>query len=247
MNTPFDTQSPVIVPATDNQILFIEKLIAKQDWNAVGTAPKYVSRVAVLNLMISWSREYMSETVPAEIARMINGTVGRLASIGVKINALLAHCADSAAEGFEFCYEPLTKAGASKLIDWLKALPEKTASTEAVHVAAEKVGEQIATDDVTDGIWIMADGSTVKVQEARNGSGRLYAKTMDEDGRFEYVTGLIGKLTREFRTGTARKMTLDEAAAYGALYGRCIECGRTLTDEDSIAAGIGPVCSKMYK
>ena len=101
--------------------------------------------------------------------------------------------------------------------------------------------------ELTDGIYVTDDGRTIKVQEARNGSGRLYAKLMDDAGSFNYETGLIGTLASMFQHGKARRMTLDEAAQYGALYGRCIECGRSLTDEASIAAGIGPVCSKMYK
>jgi len=38
-------------------------------------------------------------------------------------------------------------------------------------------------------------------------------------------------------------MTVDEAARYGRLYGRCMVCGRTLTDEGSIERGIGPICA----
>jgi hypothetical protein len=38
-------------------------------------------------------------------------------------------------------------------------------------------------------------------------------------------------------------MTVEEAKAFGLLYGRCIVCGRTLTDEKSIADGIGPICA----
>lgn len=33
------------------------------------------------------------------------------------------------------------------------------------------------------------------------------------------------------------------SAAYGRLIGRCGVCSRTLTNEDSRAAGIGPVCA----
>lgn len=35
-------------------------------------------------------------------------------------------------------------------------------------------------------------------------------------------------------------------AKYGSLYGICCVCGRTLTDESSIAAGIGPICSQKF-
>lgn len=84
-----------------------------------------------------------------------------------------------------------------------------------------------------------------KVQVAVHGSGRLYAKRFLPDApvtatpgeKFEYAPGVVQTLRAEDR------LTLDEAKQYGALYGSCIVCGRTLTDENSIAAGIGPVCA----
>jgi len=33
---------------------------------------------------------------------------------------------------------------------------------------------------------------------------------------------------------------------YGKLAGRCCSCGRELTDDDSIEAGIGPVCARKF-
>lgn len=91
-------------------------------------------------------------------------------------------------------------------------------------------------EQVTEGMYRIADGTVFKVQKAVHGSGNLYAKRLTEDG-FEYAPGAIRTLT------VADKMTLDEAKAWGVLYGTCCVCGRTLTDEQSIAAGIGPVCA----
>ena len=39
---------------------------------------------------------------------------------------------------------------------------------------------------------------------------------------------------------------LNAAIAYGKRYGKCSVCGRTLTDEDSVGKGIGPVCATNY-
>lgn len=58
------------------------------------------------------------------------------------------------------------------------------------------------------------------------------------EGHFEYT----GKKPLSFITAEHR-MTLDEAKAYGQVTGTCCVCGRTLTNEASIAEGIGPVCS----
>lgn len=84
-----------------------------------------------------------------------------------------------------------------------------------------------------------------KVQRSPR-TGRLYAKRLDGVGdvdgpskwTFNYAPGAIRDLSPE------TLMTLDEAKRFGALYGTCCACGRTLTDEESIAAGVGPVCAR---
>lgn len=43
--------------------------------------------------------------------------------------------------------------------------------------------------------------------------------------------------------GNVSKLTVERAREYGRLYGRCMLCGRKLTDPSSIEAGIGPVCA----
>ena len=87
------------------------------------------------------------------------------------------------------------------------------------------------------------DDQIYKVQKAVHGSGILYAKKLvpptafGGKAEFVYAPGVIRTLT------AANKLTLEEAKAFGVLYGTCVCCGRTLTDERSIAAGIGPVCA----
>jgi hypothetical protein len=81
------------------------------------------------------------------------------------------------------------------------------------------------------------DGGYAKVQRAVHGSGKLYAKVWSAATEsWEYTPGLIGKLN------PAALLSLEEAGEFGHLYGRCIACSRTLTDEESIRDGIGPVC-----
>jgi hypothetical protein len=99
-----------------------------------------------------------------------------------------------------------------------------------------------------------------KVQRAVHGSGHPYAKQLvltepDCGGcangepcgagctwtaTFEYARGAIRLLSEQ------TKMTLEEAKEFGALYGTCCVCGRTLTKEESIEAGIGPVCAQKF-
>jgi hypothetical protein len=93
-------------------------------------------------------------------------------------------------------------------------------------------------EPVTEGMYQMPDGMIAKVQRAVHGSHNLYAKALNTDtGSFDYVPGLIRRLSAD------QRMTVEEAKAFGLLYGRCIVCGRTLTDEKSIADGIGPICA----
>lgn len=102
--------------------------------------------------------------------------------------------------------------------------------------------------DCPEGMHRLADGRIYKVQIAHHGSGRPYAKILITrelaDGThrasFEYAQGAIRNLS------SATLMTMDEAKAYGALYGVCCVCAAVLTDERSIAAGIGPVCAGKF-
>jgi len=88
-------------------------------------------------------------------------------------------------------------------------------------------------------------GDIYKVQQAVHGSGNLYAKIwvwidqVESEGRgkFQYAPGAIRSLTAK------DKMPLEKAQQFGKIYGVCCVCGRTLTDERSIAEGIGPVCA----
>jgi hypothetical protein len=124
--------------------------------------------------------------------------------------------------------------------------------------APAKAVKQTVTGQVSqDGIYRNPEtGELFKVQVAHHGSGHLYAKQaflstlegdlaeipLDGDRRltdrigWDYKPGLLNKIKPEWR------VTREEAVAFGALYGECIRCGRTLTNEDSIEAAIGPVC-----
>jgi hypothetical protein len=138
--------------------------------------------------------------------------------------------------------DPTSFEQASEMIENGKAA--RTAIREQLTQArrAARLTADGSRYDVTEGMWIVgtvgAEGCRIfKVQRAVNGSGRLYAKELIDDS-FEYLPGGITTVAT-----TARKMALAEAQAFGRLYGTCCKCGRTLTDEGSIAAGIGPVCA----
>lgn len=121
----------------------------------------------------------------------------------------------------------LTFQEASRIIDYAKPLPRK--------------GHRPHKPAVDEGMYRM-DGDIYRVQVAVNGSGYLYAKVlippteMGGKPRFRRAPSALYKLQPEHR------MTKEDAAEFGALYGFCVVCGRTLTDEVSIEKGIGPIC-----
>lgn len=128
----------------------------------------------------------------------------------------------------------ITKGAASNLIDELK-----------IDAAAQRKAQRSQPQDDTqlEGMH-KVDGVIYKVQRAVHGSNNLYAKRLEVHGHgdasFEYAPGAIRRLS------AATKLSLEEAKAFGALYGTCCVCGRTLTNESSIAAGIGPVCAGKF-
>lgn len=140
-------------------------------------------------------------------------------------------------------------------------MAEVPPAMEPMAGVAPKTERQPVTED---GMYrVPRTGEIFKVQfnKAQGDGRRLYAKKMvgySDDGmieggwlagrepidgleiRFEYAAGAMKWLDASW------KMTLEEAKAFGALYGTCCVCGRTLTDERSIAAGIGPICANKF-
>jgi hypothetical protein len=127
-----------------------------------------------------------------------------------------------------------TKKAATAEIERLLALPKAAPSS---HPDSQAKG-----GTATEGMHKVGD-EIFKVQKAVHGSGHLYCKRLvpgegfGAKATFVYAPGMMKQLS------AATKMSLEEAKAFGALYGTCCVCGRTLTDEKSIAAGIGPVCA----
>jgi hypothetical protein len=154
------------------------------------------------------------------------------------------------------------QAFARKLMDRLGWQEEKPLSAYDKREISVLIDEMLAAPKpvidprektrLEDGMYIK-DGVIYKVQHAIHGSGHQYAKRLrvvteperDDEGdivvagtvQFDYAAGAIAKLTPEMR------MTMEQAEAFGALYGTCVRCGRTLTKEKSIARSMGPVCA----
>lgn len=126
-------------------------------------------------------------------------------------------------------------------IDTLKS------GNERIRIQLEAKTPKTPKDELTDGMYRTPDGNIYKLQwnrEKTNLYGKILETSKDEDGTvyasFEYAPGITRRLTLD------NKMTLEEAKEYGALYGTCCVCARTLTNEASIEAGIGPICASKF-
>lgn len=128
-----------------------------------------------------------------------------------------------------FLAEIKDRKAASAVIDTLKQLPKR--------------GSTQPGGELEDGMYRLGD-DIYKVYHTVHGANQQVAKILvvvDGEGSFEYV----GK--RPLRNLTPdHKMTLEEAKAFGRVYGVCCNCSATLTREESIEAGIGPICAQRF-
>jgi uncharacterized protein DUF6011 len=101
------------------------------------------------------------------------------------------------------------------------------------------------------------DGRLYMVKRAIHGSGKMYAlhinPTCDNCGRgakghdaqtecdeLKIRMVMAKGMVRKIRSG--EKLTRDQQAEYGRIYGFCVRCGATLTLNDSILRGMGTTC-----
>lgn len=226
---------PVADPASPKQVAYIETLIRQHDTSKIGTFPartlaqiekgEEVSKgrasklIEVLKRQPKRVEEIHNAATPA-------GPAASAAQIG-----FLRQLTSEQGEEIRTSY---TKQEASDEISRLLKAREEAPKTEV------RTGSKVTED----GMYQTSDGTVYKVQIAKQGSGRLYAKQLTEhkteDGSswsFEYASGAIHRLT------PADKMSLEQAQEFGKLYGVCCRCAADLTDEESIARGMGPICA----
>lgn len=150
----------------------------------------------------------------------------------------------------------LSQAGASAQIVRLKSIPrtETAPATYSYFVGPDTAPQVLVSTPVTtpakkpvrivleDGFY-MLEGEVYKVKHNQEGT-RQYASKLSgaigEAGRFHMAQGAIRRIRPEHR------MTVEQASAFGNVYAYCACCGRKLTNDDSIALGIGPDCFKKY-
>lgn len=148
------------------------------------------------------------------------------------------------------------KSKASELIDRAKA---DNARLRALFKPLEADAKRpVQVSGLDDGLYVRhSDGAVFKLYHTVHGRNELVAKELvivkgepdpyaaiplpADKGTFEYR----GKAPlRSLEGDKARRLTLDEARAFGAIYGQCCRCLAPLTHEISIALGIGPKCGE---
>ena len=88
--------------------------------------------------------------------------------------------------------------------------------------------------------------------ENSKNAGAIYIKNKEDGVYLGKVAG--GRLftSRDCTPEAAERITAvssdpkQAAVAYGMKFGACSICGRQLTDSDSVARGIGPICAENY-
>lgn len=134
---------------------------------------------------------------------------------------------------------------ARKLVEWSRPREQQAAGLQVpklfavlqkhTHFYADPLKLSRRNQDSL--CWILwADACIGKIE---NGLAVVWARKAAAAG---CTADRVNAVLREFEAnplGTAQK--------YGKESGRCCSCGRDLTDPDSIAAGIGPICATKFK
>lgn len=128
--------------------------------------------------------------------------------------------------------------------------------TNTVTVPENLMGDVVGLE----GYWVVRLKNTLefyRVVVAVYGSRRGYARRLDADRwadperqytrsecwQYDRIKSGGQWLTRIRRFG--HRMTAEEFAKFGDLYGRCIRCGLLLTNPTSVARGCGDVCAEV--
>lgn len=143
---------------------------------------------------------------------------------------------------------PFAQKDVSKFIDMLKGCPKSHGTKEQANCPAAPA----VLKELEDGMYKTPDGNIYKVYHTVHGNNQQVAKQLVVDNPEHMIDDEpIGKAKVHFEymgkaplkgISPADRLTVHDAIEFGKLYGTCAICGRTLTNELSIAIGIGPIC-----
>ena len=118
---------------------------------------------------------------------------------------------------------------------YTKCIAREKAREEAKNIPSPEVG-----------FYCTPDGTFYRVQ-SNKAKTSVYAKELHEpqqEGGKPYWK-YVGRLPFA-RLNDKVRLTTDQAAEFGHTHGHCLICTRELTDEESVARGIGPVCAEKW-
>lgn len=220
------TRSRVSNKATDKQIAYMLAL----------GVPEHIANAATKHAASEHIARY-KELRDSESGNAATGNIDNASDKQISyIESLLSQREHTFTGAYAIDVASLNKREASDLIGKLKALPMANADSSYT----DKAKTDSTESDVSVGFYVDSRDTVYKVQLSQR--GYLYAKILCEDS-FEYSKGAIAALRSKLRNGDAERLSIERAAAYGHATGRCMCCGRTLKNKDSISAGIGPICA----
>ena len=169
---------------------------------------------------------------PTEAQMSYLNSLAESHDVGLSERDAKAYLVDLTAKGV------LNRGKASEFINAWKAKPRRPKTARSKSAAVP----------VPEGYYKVAAGGATcyyRVRKAKTAPFHTYADilTTDPDGsfRWKYVRGAVGTL------GGSKPITYAEASRWGIATSHCIVCHAKLTDPDSVARGIGPVCAKNFK
>lgn len=206
--------------ASEGQVRFITSLLAERNW--VEALPATFARRAG---EISTAINVVNGTAPSGQSFQEELTAP---FVGGKVNQVLNFME----------WKPLTKKGASALIEWLGTLPRKAVPAPAPKVATEVPAGRYAVATEEGALNLTAFYRVDRPEEGK-WAGYTFVKRLSSDEEI--------RLGRDQAQSVLAKIAADVEGAsklYGQEIGACGVCGRTLTNDESREVGVGPDCRK---
>jgi hypothetical protein len=264
MATPFDLPQNRLSAGTSVTAPQLERaiqpMLADRNWQDAGQ-PAFVERAAVISTTLNFAQMVVDGDANAITA--LDFTLVDPTSLVVTFNQLMDHLRLSAIndERDATLFKPLTKQGASALIDWLgqqdwanrrKSIVEESNVAKVKAAMADDNAAEAALADaereLEDGMYLRPDNTIYKVYRTRAGQqvakrAAVKVTAVDAKGETTYEATMVYEGKAPLRTLTPlMRMSMEEAQQFGALYNICCICGTELNNEVSVALGIGPWC-----
>lgn len=260
--TPFTASQPEYGSehlASHAQLLrAIAPMIADRKWQ--GENEVYVRRTAAISAVLFTADQAAHQ---AGFVDTLDIDLFDRHDVAGSFHQLMAHlyAAAVADERDPRLWKPLTRKGASVLIDWLGTLAfaGNHSQVEEANVDAAKarirVSEQ-ATQSVT-AEEVPAGRYAVETEVGAINALAFYKVDRPTEGRwagYVFVKLIVGgdeqRLAKHMSNAVLSKINAvgaeTAAARYGHEIGACGFCGITLTNDESRARGIGPICAAKH-